>query len=365
MQYTDMKLKNTSAPLSLESRTSVCKKEPLSPSMEKPTWKAVCIDFAALRAKANGVSKKQLKKARAKQGRSREGIRVETPHVSGDGRSHGGEREVHDPVDGNGKGKTVETEYVAAPKRPRVDPEVPYAFHSGGDNQLFTYGVNRDGKESLWDLADHRLAMKKTEGFIGEYDRGRMSANGRAHMLALLGGDICRVLAIWRFLMEAQAKEGEERARRVANEMELRAQHEAVQLELTQKEHDLKVSRREVEELNRCYDLLKEKYETEKKTGKMFLATSGGAAYREVVAKEAERRFVESEICRAMIEEKAIAAVYTPLVRSCRRYLREVGGIDDDVIRGMEPGIPDEGEEVDEMGTEITDDPHHVSDFCS
>ncbi|XP_012832869.1 PREDICTED: uncharacterized protein LOC105953726 [Erythranthe guttata] len=156
------------------------------------------ITFAALRAKANGTSKKASKKVPSKLGGSsnglpREEVHVESPRVVADDRSSAGVVEERPPKRDRGKGKRVDTEYVAVPKRPRVDPEETYAFHGGGGKQLFTYGVNRDGKESYWDVSDHDLPLLSTEGFVREYDRARMSGKGPSHMLELAGGDICRV----------------------------------------------------------------------------------------------------------------------------------------------------------------------------
>ncbi|XP_012858920.1 PREDICTED: uncharacterized protein LOC105978054 [Erythranthe guttata] len=162
----------------------------------------------------------------------------------------------------------------------------------------------------------------------------------------------------------------EERAGWEAREKKLKAQLEAAESKLEvaetlliQRTDELEISRSETEaskielmKLDRCYDELKEKYDAEKFTGKRFLASSAGAAYKESVMLEGERRFQKSDICRAMIEDRAIAGVYAPLVRTCRQYLRKVGGIDEKIIRGMEEDIPDDGEDIDVECTEIASD---------
>ncbi|XP_012829077.1 PREDICTED: uncharacterized protein LOC105950271 [Erythranthe guttata] len=338
-----------------------------------------CIDFAALRKKATGGAKKQakrdpLKKAKSSSSKSREVTRVEALHASGDDRDHNVEGGELDRLVNNGEDEMVEIEYVPAPKRPRVDPEVSHVPPGGAGKCLFTYGVNREGKDSFWDTTDHTIALKKTEGFVGEYDRSRMSGKGRAHMLSLAGGDMCRLIATWRYLVEQEEQvektHDEERAGWEAREKELKAQLEAAETKLEvaetlliQRTDELEISRSETEaskielmKLDRCYDELKEKYDAEKLTGKRFLASSAGAAYKESVMLEGERRFQKSEVCRAMIEERAIDGVYAPLVRTCRQYLRKVGGIDEKIIRGMEEDIPDDGEDIDVECTEIASD---------
>ncbi|XP_012830018.1 PREDICTED: uncharacterized protein LOC105951172 [Erythranthe guttata] len=340
-----------------------------------PTVKDGGITFAALRAKANGTSKKASKKLPSTLGDSSSGLlreetHVETPRIVADDRSSAGEGEGRPPKRDRGKGKRVDTEYVAVPKRLRVDPEETYAFHGGGGKQLFTYGVNRDGKESYWDVSDHDLPMLSTEGFVLEYDRARMSGKGPSHMLELAGGDICRLVATWRYLVEhgrnVEARKEEERVRSQTREDELLSQLEIARSDLAQRTEELaqrteelevirgdaKAYKDDVHKLNECYDQLKEKYEVEKATGKRFLATSGGAAYRESIVEETKLSFRGSDECAAMIEEHALAVVYKPLVRACRQYLRDAGGISEKVIRGMEAGISDgEDDEVDVDGT--------------
>ncbi|XP_012857165.1 PREDICTED: uncharacterized protein LOC105976449 isoform X2 [Erythranthe guttata] len=336
------------------------------------------ITFAALRAKANGSSKKVPSMlGGSSNGLPREEVHVESPRVVADDRSSAGEVEGRPPTRDRGKGKRVDTEYVVVPKRPRVEAEETYAFHGGGGKQLFTYGVNRDGKESYWDVSDHDLPMLSTEGFIREYDRARMSGKGPSHMLELAGGDICRLVATWRYLVEhgrnVEARKEEDRARSQAREDELLSQLEEARSDLALRSEELarrteelaerteelevirgdaKAYKDDVHKLNECYDQLKEKYEVEKATGKRFLTTSGGVAYRESVVEETKASFRRSDECAAMIEEHALAVVYKPLVRACRKYLGDAGGISEKVIRGMEAGISDEEEdEVDVNGT--------------
>ncbi|XP_012835542.1 PREDICTED: uncharacterized protein LOC105956242 [Erythranthe guttata] len=122
-------------------------------------------------------------------GLPRETVHVETPRVIEDDRSCAGEVEERTFTRDRGMGKTVDIEYVAVPKRPRVDLEETYAFHGGAGKQLFTFGVNREGKESYWDVSDRDLAMLSTEGFVREYDRARMSGKGPSHMF-LVGSDL-------------------------------------------------------------------------------------------------------------------------------------------------------------------------------
>ncbi|XP_012840096.1 PREDICTED: uncharacterized protein LOC105960466 [Erythranthe guttata] len=341
-----------------------------------------CIKFAALRSKANGISKKASKKVPSMLGGSsgglpRETVHVETPRVIEDDRCCAGEVEVHEPTKDRGKGKRVDTEYVVVPKRRRVDPEETYAFHGGAGKQLFTFGVNREGNESYWDVSDHDLPMLSTEGFVRDYDRTRMSGKGYSHMLELAGGNICRLVVTWRYLMEqdvnVEARKEEERARSQAHEDELRSQLEIARSDLAQQTEELaqrteelevirgeaKAYKDDVQKLNECYDQLKEKYEVEKATGKRFRATSGGAVYKESIVEETKLSFRGSAECVAMIEEHALAAVYKPLVRTCRKYLRDAGGISERVIRGMEAGISDEEEDeadVNETGTNLVDD---------
>ncbi|XP_012857162.1 PREDICTED: uncharacterized protein LOC105976446 [Erythranthe guttata] len=92
---------------------------------------------------------------------------------------------------------------------------------------------------------------------------------------------------------------------------------------------------------------------------KRFLTTSGGAAYKESIVEETKASFRGSDECAAMIEEHALAVVYKPLLRACRKYLRDAGGISEEVIRGMEAGISDEDEDevdVNGTGTELVND---------
>ncbi|XP_012833550.1 PREDICTED: uncharacterized protein LOC105954425 [Erythranthe guttata] len=177
-----------------------------------------------------------------------------------------------------------------------------------------------------------------------------------------------------------EAREEDEKARSQAREDELLSQLEVARAdlalrseelarrteELAERTEELEVIRSEakaykddVHKLNVCYDQLKEKYEVEKATGKRFLTTSGGVAYRESIVEETKASFRGSDECTAMIEEHALAVVYKPLVRACRKYLRDAGGISEKVIRGMEAGISDEEEDeinVNETGTELVDD---------
>ncbi|XP_012835536.1 PREDICTED: uncharacterized protein LOC105956237 [Erythranthe guttata] len=306
------------------------------------------ITFAALRAKANGTSKKVPSTlGGSSSGLPREEVHVEAPRVVADDRSSAGEMERRPSTRDRGKGKRVDTEYVAVPKR------------------------------VLLGCVGHDLPMLSTEGFVREYDRARMSGKGPSHMLELAGGDICRLVATWRYLVEhgrnVEARKEEERVRSQTREDELLSQLEIARSDLAQRTEELaqrteelaqrreelevirgdaKAYKDDVHKLNECYDQLKEKYEVEKATGKRFLATSGGAAYRESIVEETKLSFRGSDECAAMIEEHALAVVYKPLVRACRKYLRDAGGISEKVIRGMEAGISDgEDDEVDVDGT--------------
>ncbi|XP_012858543.1 PREDICTED: uncharacterized protein LOC105977728 [Erythranthe guttata] len=211
-----------------------------------------------------------------------------------------------------------------------------------------------------------------------------MSGKGPSHMLKLAGGDICRLVATWRYLVEhgrnVEASKEEDRARSQAREDELLSQLEEARSDLALRSEELarrteelaerteelevirgdaKAYKDDVHKLNECYDQLKEKYEVEKATGKRFLTTSGGAAYKESIVEETKASFRGSDECAAMIEEHALAVVYKPLVRACRKYLRDAGGISEEVIRGMEAGISDEEEDevdVNGTGTELVND---------
>ncbi|KZV31611.1 hypothetical protein F511_27642 [Dorcoceras hygrometricum] len=213
-----------------------------------------------------------------------------------------------------------------------------------GGNHRFVEGVNRrDRAGSFWDMSDPDLGWSMGKPLIGDHDvlslastfqlreeRSRNSESKLHEEIAMLREELLK-----------KQKESDEKSKSC----------ETLRVELKEKSKSYDVLRQELQQLV-------ERYSVELTIGEHFLNSALGKTLLTSNGEKAIEGYRASSAFRDEVLRQALT-IHDQVVIDCRRQLRETKLVSEDIVRMIEPSVPEPRDENNEdlLGTlDVLDD---------
>ncbi|KZV23783.1 hypothetical protein F511_22447 [Dorcoceras hygrometricum] len=243
--------------------------------------------------------------------------------------------------------------------------------NASGGGHLFVEGVNRrDRAGSFWDLSDPDLGWSMGKTLIGDHDVLHLLPQPTESLTHALAWNACQVLSL-----ASTFQLREERSRNSESKLHeeigmLREELLKKQKESDEKSKSCETLRVELEEKSKSYDALRqelqqleEKYSLELTTGEHFLDSAEGKTLLRSTGEKAVEGYRASSAFRDEVLQQALT-IHDQVVIDCRRQLRETKLVSEDIVRMIEPSVPEPGDEnheellgtLDEILGDIDDD---------
>ncbi|KZV36359.1 hypothetical protein F511_03800 [Dorcoceras hygrometricum] len=377
--------------------------ETIDPRLLLPPGKK--IDLAEVRALQNGAGRRPVKAPWVRPPRRRVGPdscdalrRMGSPRSTdrrssshsrqcpvADGKSTSDRRKELGPKSGDVPRQLGEDGAQKNLKRSReVENGAPHNASGGG--HLFMEGVNRrDRAGSFWDMSDPDLGWSMGKTLIGDHDVLHLlpqPTESLTHALARNAfqptESLTHVLARNAFQVLSLASTfqlREERSRNSESKLHeeiamLREELLKKQKESDEKSKSCETLRVELEKKSKSYDALRqelqqleEKYSVELTTGEHFLNSALGKTLLTSTGEKAVEGYRGSSAFRDEVLQQALT-IHDQVVIDCRRQLRETRLVSEEIVRMIEPSVPEPGDEnneellstLDEILGDIDDD---------
>ncbi|KZV21467.1 hypothetical protein F511_15618, partial [Dorcoceras hygrometricum] len=226
-------------------------------------------------------------------------------------------------------------------KRSReVENGAPHHVSGGGHD--FVEGVNhRDRAGSFWDMSDPDLCWSMGKTPIGDHDVLHLLPQRTESLTHALAWNACQVLSL-----ASTFQLREERFRNSESKL-----HE----EIAMLREELLKKQKESDEKSKGCETLRVELEKKSKTlGKTILMST---------REKAIEGYRASSVFRDEVLQQALT-IHDEVVINCRRQLREAKLVSEDIVRMIEPSVPEPGDEnneeildtLDEILGDIDDD---------
>ncbi|KZV22120.1 hypothetical protein F511_11648 [Dorcoceras hygrometricum] len=358
-----IKIGGTHHALQLECGSLGLFDETIDPRLLLPPGKK--IDLAEVRALQNGAGRRPVKAPWVRPPRRRVG-----PDSRDAPRRMGSPRSNHDSALLRMK-KRIETNiWRCSPaigedgaqknlkRRREVEDGAPHSVSGGG--HLFVEGVNRrDRAGSFWDMSDPDLGWSMGKTLIGDHVVLHLLPQPTESLIHALAWNACQVLSL-----ASTFQLREERSRNSESKLHeeivmIREELLKMQKESDEKSKSCETLRVELEEKSKSYDVLRqelqqleEKYSVELTTGEHFLDSALGKTLLTSTGEKAVEGYRASSAFRDEVLQQALT-IHDQVVIDCRRQLRETKLVSEEIVRMIEPSVPEPGDENNEelLGT--------------
>ncbi|KZV32690.1 flowering time control protein FPA-like [Dorcoceras hygrometricum] len=348
------------------------------------------IDLTEVRALQNGAGRRPMKAPWVRPPRRRVGPdsrdaprRMGSPRSSdrrsspqprkrpvADGKSTSDRRKELGPKSGDVPRQSGDDGAQKNLKRSReVENGTPHNASGGG--HLFVEGVNcRDRAGSFWDMGDPDLGWNMGRTLIGDHDVLHLLSQPAESLTHALAWNACQVLSLASTfqLREERSRNSESKLREEI--AMLREELLKKQKESEEKSRSCETLRVELEEKSKSYDVLRQelqqledKYSVELTTGERFLDSALGKTLLTSTGEKAVEGYRASSAFRDEVLQQALT-IHDQVVIDCRRQLRETKLVSEEIVRMIEPSVPEPGDEnndkllgtLDEILGDIDDD---------
>ncbi|KZV48539.1 hypothetical protein F511_16800 [Dorcoceras hygrometricum] len=268
---------------------------------------------------------------------------------------------------------TFSIQLSGAQKNLKISREVENgaSHNASGGGHLFVEGVNRrDRAGSFWDMSDPDLGWSMGKTLIGDHDVLHLLPQPTESLTHALAWNACQVLSL-----ASTFQLREERSRNSESKLHeeiamLREELLKKQKESDEKSKSCETLRVELEEKSKSYEALRqelrqleEKYSLELTTGEHFLDSAEGKTLLTSTGEKAVEGYRASSAFRDEVLQQALT-IHDQVVIDCRRQLRETKLVSEDIVRMIEPSVPEPGDEhheellgtLDEILGDIDDD---------
>ncbi|KZV49068.1 hypothetical protein F511_11019 [Dorcoceras hygrometricum] len=351
-----IKIGGTHHALQLECGSLGLFDETIDPGLLLPLGKK--IDLAEVRALQNGAGRRPVKAPWVRLPRRRvEPDSRDAPRRMGSPRStdrrnshQSRQRPVADGKSTSDRRKELGPKSGAVPRQSGEDGaqknlkrsrevENGASHNASGGGHLFVEGVNRrDRAGSFWDMSDPDLGWSMGKTLIGDHDVLHLLPQPTESLTHALAWNACQVLSL-----ASTFQLREERSRN--SESKLHEEIAMLREELLKKQKE------------------SEKYSLELTTGEHFLDSAEGKTLLTSTGEIAVEGYRASSAFRDEVLQQALT-IHDQVVIDCRRQLRETKLVSEDIVRMIEPSVPEPGDEnheellgtLDEILGDIDDD---------
>ncbi|KZV38518.1 hypothetical protein F511_37631 [Dorcoceras hygrometricum] len=244
-------------------------------------------------------------------------------------------------------------------KRSReVENGAPHNVSGGG--HLFVEGINRrDRAGSFWDMSDPDLGWSMGKTLIGDHEVLHLLPQPTESLTHALAWNACQVLSLARTFQLRKERSRNSESKLHEEIAILREELLKKQKESDEKSKGCETLRVELEEKSKSYDVLRqelqqleEKYFVELTTGEHFLNSALGKTLLTSTREKTVEGYRASSAFRDEVLQQALT-IHDQVVIDCRRQLRETKLVSEDIVRMIEPSVPEPGDENNEelLGT--------------
>ncbi|KZV50238.1 hypothetical protein F511_03192, partial [Dorcoceras hygrometricum] len=363
-----IKIGGTHYALQLECGSLGLFDETIDPRLLLPPGKK--IDLAEVRGLQNGAGHRPVKAPWVRPPRRRVGPDSrDAPRRIGSPRTSDRRKDLK-PTSGDVPRQSRDDGVQKNLKRSReVENGAPHNVSGGG--HLFVEGVNRrDRAGSFWDMSDPDLGWSMGKTLIRDHDVLHLLPKPTESLTHALAWNACQVLSL-----ASTFQLQEERSRNSESKLHeeiamLREELLKKQKESDEKSKSCETLRVELEEKSKSYDVLRqelqqleEKYSVELTTGEHFLDSALGKTLLTSTGEKAVEGYRASSPFRDEVLQQALT-IHDQVVIECRRQLRETKLVSEEIVRIIEPSVPEPGDEnndellgtLDEILGDIDDD---------